>query len=113
MERLFTVVNQIYVHTIIDFMWAKIQNTCIQEIQSIQHNCYICPGRGTVTPQYTYLGSLEDVEALGVKLGRWSVGTERVVAASEGRRAVAVQGLGSIRTLSNRILPIRITLRRR
>ena len=64
MERLFTVVNQIYVHTIIDFMWAKIQNTCIQEIQSIQHTCYICPGRGTVTPQYTYLGSLEDVEAL-------------------------------------------------
>ena len=50
--------------------------------------------------------TVELVEEFGVELGRWSVGTERVVAASEGRRAVAVQGLGSVRAQSNRILLI-------
>ena len=48
--------------------------------------------------------AVELVEELGVMLGRWSVGTERVVAAGEGRRAVAVQRLGSIRAQSNRVL---------
>ena len=41
--------------------------------------------------------AVELMEVLGLKLGRWSVGTERVVAAREGRGAVAVQGIGSVR----------------
>jgi len=57
--------------------------------------------------------AVELMKVLGLKLGRWSVSTERVVAAREGRGAVAVQMLGSVRTQSNRILSIRLTLRRR
>ena len=50
--------------------------------------------------------AVELVEELGVMLRRWSVGAERVVAASEGRGAVTVEGIGSVRAQSNRILLI-------
>ena len=53
-----------------------------------------------------YEEPVELVQEFGVELGRWSVGTERVVAASEGRGAVTVEGIGSVRAQSNRILLI-------
>ena len=53
-----------------------------------------------------YEESVEVVEELGVELRRWSVGAKRVVAASEGRGAVTVEGIGSVRAQSNRILLI-------